>query len=102
MAHRSKSRSHSSIHGAQRSPHPGELRSPTLPLQGRVKRAVVSPQNARSVSLARGGRIPVMVVTGFLGAGKTTLVRRFLTMPEGQGTAVVINEFGSVGIDDAL
>jgi G3E family GTPase len=42
------------------------------------------------------------VVTGFLGAGKTTLVRRFLAAPEGAGTAVVINEFGSVGIDDAL
>jgi G3E family GTPase len=51
---------------------------------------------------ARGARIPVTVVTGFLGAGKTTLVRRFLTKPEGAGTAVVINEFGSVGIDDAL
>ena len=51
---------------------------------------------------ARGARIPVTVVTGFLGAGKTTLVRRFLTTPEGAGTAVVINEFGSVGIDDAL
>lgn len=51
---------------------------------------------------ARGGRIPVTVVTGFLGAGKTTLVRRFLATPEGAGTAVVINEFGSVGIDDAL
>jgi G3E family GTPase len=51
---------------------------------------------------ARGGRLPVTVVTGFLGAGKTTLVRRFLAAPEGAGTAVVINEFGSVGIDDAL
>jgi G3E family GTPase len=50
----------------------------------------------------RGARIPVTVVTGFLGAGKTTLVRRFLATPEGEGTAVVINEFGSVGIDDAL
>jgi G3E family GTPase len=51
---------------------------------------------------ARGGRIPVTVVTGFLGAGKTTLVRRFLSTPEGAGTAVVVNEFGEVGIDDAL
>ncbi len=51
---------------------------------------------------ARGARLPVTVVTGFLGAGKTTLVRRFLAAPEGAGTAVVINEFGSVGIDDAL
>jgi G3E family GTPase len=44
----------------------------------------------------------VTVITGFLGAGKTTLVRRFLTTPEGRGTAVIINEFGAVGIDDAL
>jgi G3E family GTPase len=51
---------------------------------------------------ARGARIPVTVVTGFLGAGKTTLVRHFLASPEGAGTAVVINELGSVGIDDAL
>jgi G3E family GTPase len=51
---------------------------------------------------ARGARIPVFVVTGFLGAGKTTLVREFLKTREGADTAVVINEFGAVGIDDAL
>jgi G3E family GTPase len=56
----------------------------------------------RRLKRTRGGRIPVTVVTGFLGAGKTTLVRRFLATPQGEGTAVVINEFGSVGIDDAL
>ncbi|MFZ1088198.1 MAG: GTP-binding protein [Xanthobacteraceae bacterium] len=56
----------------------------------------------RRLKRARGARIPVTIVTGFLGAGKTTLVRRFLSTPEGEGTAVVINEFGSVGIDDAL
>src|SRR5437762_117200 len=56
----------------------------------------------RRLKRARGARLPVTVVTGFLGAGKTTLVRRFLATPEGAGTAVVINEFGSVGIDDAL
>jgi len=50
----------------------------------------------------RGARLPVTVVTGFLGAGKTTLIRRFLSSPEGQGTAVIVNEFGAVGIDDAL
>src|SRR6266705_1460522 len=51
---------------------------------------------------ARGARLPVTVVTGFLGAGKTTLVRRFLATPEGRATAVIINEYGAVGIDDAL
>src|SRR6186713_1879354 len=50
----------------------------------------------------RGSRLPVTIVTGFLGAGKTTLVRRFLETPQGRGTALVVNEFGSEGIDDAL
>jgi G3E family GTPase len=50
----------------------------------------------------RGARLPVTVVTGFLGAGKTTLIRRFLQSPAGAGTAVIVNEFGAVGIDDAL
>jgi G3E family GTPase len=56
----------------------------------------------RRVKHARGGRIPVTIVTGFLGAGKTTLLRRFLASPQGRGTAVIVNEFGAIGIDDAL
>ncbi|MFZ0422104.1 MAG: GTP-binding protein [Xanthobacteraceae bacterium] len=56
----------------------------------------------RRLKRERGARIPVTVVTGFLGAGKTTLIRRFLGSPEGQGTAVIVNEYGAVGIDDAL
>jgi G3E family GTPase len=59
-------------------------------------------QFGRRQKRERGPRIPVTVVTGFLGAGKTTLLLRFLAMPEGQGTAVVVNEFGATGIDDAL
>jgi G3E family GTPase len=56
----------------------------------------------RRLKRERGPRVPVTVVTGFLGAGKTTLLRRFLETPEGRGTAVVVNEFGATGIDDAL
>ena len=56
----------------------------------------------RRLKRERGARIPVTIVTGFLGAGKTTLVRHFLKAPEGAGTAVIVNEFGETGIDDAL
>ena len=42
------------------------------------------------------------VLTGFLGSGKTTLLRRLLALPELAGTAVLINEFGEVGLDHLL
>ncbi|MBD0274457.1 MAG: hypothetical protein ICV73_21295, partial [Acetobacteraceae bacterium] len=50
----------------------------------------------------RGARVPVVVVTGFLGAGTTTLIREFLATEAGRDTAVVVNEFGEIGIDGAL
>jgi G3E family GTPase len=46
--------------------------------------------------------LPVTIVTGFLGAGKTTLIRALLDSPEGANTAVVVNEYGEIGIDNAL
>jgi G3E family GTPase len=46
--------------------------------------------------------LPVTVLTGFLGSGKTTLLGRLLEQPELAGTAVIINEFGEVGLDDLL
>jgi cobalamin biosynthesis protein CobW len=47
-------------------------------------------------------KIPVTVITGFLGAGKTTLVRHLLTNNQGRRIAVLVNEFGEVGIDGEL
>jgi G3E family GTPase len=46
-----------------------------------------------------GDRIPVSLLTGFLGSGKTTLLNRLLQQPEMARTAIVINEFGDVGLD---
>jgi cobalamin biosynthesis protein CobW len=47
-------------------------------------------------------KIPVTVITGFLGAGKTTLIRHLLQNHEGRRIAVLVNEFGEVGIDGDL
>jgi G3E family GTPase len=49
-----------------------------------------------------GERIPVSILTGFLGAGKSTLLNRILKDPAAHDTAVIINEFGEVGIDNFL
>lgn len=47
-------------------------------------------------------KIPVTVVTGFLGAGKTTLISHLLRNPQGRRLAVVVNEFGDVGVDGEI
>ncbi|MFN4166539.1 MAG: GTP-binding protein, partial [Ferrovibrio sp.] len=47
-------------------------------------------------------KIPATIVTGFLGAGKTTLLRHLLTHAQGRRIAVIVNEFGELGIDGEL
>ena len=48
------------------------------------------------------GQIPVTVLTGYLGAGKTTLLNRVLSEEHGKKYAVIVNEFGEIGIDNEL
>src|SRR4030081_1020682 len=47
-------------------------------------------------------KIPVTVLTGYLGAGKTTLLNRILSENHGKKYAVIVNEFGEIGIDNDL
>src|SRR5437867_11909321 len=58
--------------------------------------------NPGSLTLWRRPTIPVAVLTGFLGSGKTTLIRSLLRDPAIEGTAVVVNGFGGVGHDALL
>ncbi|MSU91238.1 hypothetical protein GE300_16775 [Rhodobacteraceae bacterium 2CG4] len=47
-------------------------------------------------------RLPVTILTGYLGAGKTTCLNAFLATPEAAGSAVVVNEFGEIDVDGAV
>jgi G3E family GTPase len=55
-----------------------------------------------SASEKAPAKVPVTVLTGYLGAGKTTLLNRILSEPHGQKFAVIVNEFGEIGIDNDL
>src|SRR5262249_38525817 len=64
------------------------------------------PRAARQLRGARmstsSPRVPCTIVTGFLGAGKTTLIRHVLAHAGGRRLAVIVNEFGDVGIDGEI
>ena len=55
-----------------------------------------------SAIAAQLARVPCTIVTGFLGAGKTTLIRHVLANSQGRRLAVIVNEFGDVGIDGEI
>ena len=52
--------------------------------------------------LSRQAPIPVAILTGFLGSGKTTLIRAMLRDPDFSATAVIVNELGEIGLDHLL
>ena len=58
--------------------------------------------NAQPNSLVKDRKIPVTVITGYLGSGKTTLLNHILSGQQGRKLAVIVNEFGEVGIDGQL
>ena len=60
------------------------------------------PESPAATRDALAGLIPVSIVTGFLGAGKTTLVNRLLKRPDMNRVAVIVNELGEIGVDNEL
>lgn len=52
--------------------------------------------------MANLNKVPVTVITGFLGSGKTTLVRHLMQNPQGKRLAIIVNEFGDVGVDGEI
>ncbi len=63
--------------------------------------SAVSPSQSLAMDASKHG-LPVTIITGFLGSGKTTLLNHILSNQEGVKTAVLVNEFGEIGIDNEL
>jgi hypothetical protein len=80
-----------------------EVVSPIFDELAAVATALInSPAMLKERNDRLAARIPVLVLTGFLGSGKTTLLNYVLSQQHGRRIAVIENEFGEVGIDDAL
>ena len=63
--------------------------------------SVVTTDQSKAMDDAKHG-LPVTIITGFLGSGKTTLLNHILSNQQGLKTAVLVNEFGEIGIDNDL
>lgn len=63
--------------------------------------STITPDVAPAMEIEKHG-MPVTIITGFLGSGKTTLLNHILTNQQGLKTAVLVNEFGEIGIDNEL
>src|SRR6478735_7211442 len=72
---------------------------PTIPF---LRPNFRGPDSSRQAMSDAQTQIPVTVLTGYLGAGKTTLLNRILSENHGRRYAVIVNEFGEIGIDNEL
>jgi G3E family GTPase len=75
--------------------HPQAVNNKPLEPEAGIAYILADQENSMSA-------IPVTVLTGYLGAGKTTLLNRILSEPHGKTYAVIVNEFGEIGIDNEL
>jgi G3E family GTPase len=66
-----------------------------------MMQSAVSPNQSPAMDSTKQG-LPVTIITGFLGSGKTTLLNHILSNQQGLKTAVLVNEFGEIGIDNEL
>ena len=63
---------------------------------------LIAPEELYGKKKAPVATVPLTVITGFLGAGKTTMLNHLLKQPDLAGTAVLVNEFGEIGLDHLL